>query len=62
MVAIDARALVFYDDHRATDSATITGYMHCLVMVVYVDADELAQSPCSTEATELLNKATGISG
>ncbi len=48
VVVVNPWTLVFHDDHWTTNSATVTRYMHSMMVVIYVYADEFAKSACST--------------
>ena len=49
MLRMDARPSLLDDDHGATDAATIRRNLYSPVVVVDVDAHELAESACPTE-------------
>ena len=57
MLLRNPRFLVLNDDHRATDSPSIACDVHCSMMVVDVNAHELAEPASSTETSEGVNEA-----
>ena len=48
--------LVFNNDHRTAYPPSITCDVHCSMMMIDVDAHELAESTCPAEASEGVDK------
>lgn len=60
MLVHDFRLLIFNNDHRPTNSATITRNVDSVVMMINVDADEFTESPGATQFPKVLNKTSRI--
>ncbi len=61
MLGSDSWLAIFDYDHWSTNPSTITGDMYCLVVVVNVDANKLAQPPCSPQLPKVSNEMGGVS-
>ena len=58
--ARDARLSILHDNHGPANAPTITGNVHCPMVVVYVHTHELAETSCTSQPPETGNKSSGI--
>ena len=57
MIRVHSWLPVLHDDHRPTNTSSVTGDMDSPVMMVEVDADELVHFPSSPKLAELCHES-----
>lgn len=62
MFRSDHRTSVIDDDHRSANSTAIAGDIHCVVVVIDINAHKLTDPPSAPKTTEVVDKPSRKAG